>query len=51
MTANLNSILDEFIPTSTGGLQSASNLFHALGIGFSIVPPRTEYHRGWGDKV
>lgn len=47
---NLNPILDEGAPTSTGGLINAARICDMLGISFSLDPPRSEYLHGWGTE-
>lgn len=45
---NLNPILDEGAPTSTGGMTNATRICDLMGIPLSLDPPRSRYLHGWG---
>ena len=45
---DLNPILDEGAPTSTGGILNAAALCDALGRELVLDPPREEYYHSWG---
>lgn len=47
---DLNPILDEGAPTSTGGIRNAARLCVALGIALNLDEPRDVYLHGWGDR-
>ena len=48
LRADINPILDEGAPTSTGGIINASQICDFLCIPLTLRPPRTDYHHGWG---
>lgn len=45
---DLNPILDEGAPTSTGGMMNAIELCDALGVHFNMEAPRKTYYHSWG---
>ena len=50
LRADINPILDEGAPTSTGGIINATQLCNYLGIPLTLRTPRDEYHHGWGQN-
>lgn len=49
--SDLNPILDEASPTSTGCLDTAFAIAEVLGIKFNLDPPRAQYKQGWGLEI
>lgn len=47
---DLNPILDEGAPTSTGGLLNATQLCDRLGIDMHLEAPQEVYRHGWGHE-
>lgn len=45
---NLNPILDEGAPTSTGGLTEATQMCDMIGMPLRLEAPRADYLHGWG---
>lgn len=47
---DFNPISDEGAPTSSGGIQNATELADALGAGLHLTPAEQRYFVGWGDR-
>lgn len=45
-TVDVNPILDEGAPTSTGGIENAAKLCNMLAMNLNLKPPRSLYHHG-----
>lgn len=48
LQVDLNPILDQGAPKYVGGIHTAVRLVDALGIPFTIEPPRSKYVQGFG---
>lgn len=48
LRTDLNPILDEGAPTSTGGIEEATAIYDQLGIRLVLDPPRNLYVHSWG---
>jgi len=48
---DLNPILDEGAPNSTGGIEEATALCDQLGRELTLDPPRAQYMHGWGTNA
>ena len=50
LQTDLNPIIDEGAPSSTGGIINAAAVCDILGIEFKLHPPREHYEHGWGEQ-